>query len=183
MADGTPLKTLQIEPAKKIDYTFYKPLLDTFAQLLRQSLGERVISLVLYGSVARGTATPESDIDLLIVLRDPPRAYHQRVQWIWNVQEELRETPIFKEYLRKGCDPYLSYIIFSKGEAQENRYLYLDMIEEAVILYDQGNFMRRKLADMKRRLKELGSRKIYCEDGSWYWILKPDLKWGEVFEL
>jgi len=38
---------------------------------LEQLYGLRLIRLVLYGSQARGDAEPGSDIDVLVVLRDP----------------------------------------------------------------------------------------------------------------
>ena len=38
---------------------------------LAQHYGERFKGLILYGSMARGTAEPESDIDLLVLLREP----------------------------------------------------------------------------------------------------------------
>ena len=36
--------------------------------------GQRLVSLVLYGSHARGDADPDSDIDVLVVLRGPVSA-------------------------------------------------------------------------------------------------------------
>ncbi|MEY2913491.1 MAG: hypothetical protein RLZZ184_2800 [Cyanobacteriota bacterium] len=39
-------------------------------QKLKQLYGEQLEKLILYGSQARGTAQPDSDIDILIVLKD-----------------------------------------------------------------------------------------------------------------
>jgi predicted nucleotidyltransferase len=39
-------------------------------QNLKQLYGEQLEKLILYGSQARGTAQPDSDIDILIVLKD-----------------------------------------------------------------------------------------------------------------
>jgi len=57
------------------------------------------------------------------------------------------------------------------------------MIEEGIILHDQGGYFARRLKALKERLAALGSRKVHLEDGTWYWDLKPDLVLGEVFEL
>ena len=79
--------------------------------------------------------------------------------------------------------PYFSYLILSKEEALENKYVFLDMIEESIILFDRDSFFKNRIEEMKRRLEILGSRRIFLKDGTWYWDLKPDLSIGEVFEL
>jgi predicted nucleotidyltransferase len=40
-------------------------------QCLKTLYGEQLDKIVLFGSQARGDATPESDIDILIVLKNP----------------------------------------------------------------------------------------------------------------
>ena len=44
----------------------------------RSLLGARLVSLVLFGSVARGTASQSSDIDLLVVADELPRSLADR---------------------------------------------------------------------------------------------------------
>ena len=36
---------------------------------IKKALGDRIISIILYGSVARGTDTPESDIDVAVIVK------------------------------------------------------------------------------------------------------------------
>ncbi len=45
---------------------------ERYAELLRRTLGDNLVSVVLFGSVARGEARPDSDIDLLIVAEELP---------------------------------------------------------------------------------------------------------------
>ena len=47
------------------------PLVREVSSSLRKLYGERLSKIILYGSYARGEQTPDSDIDLLIVLKDP----------------------------------------------------------------------------------------------------------------
>lgn len=46
------------------------PILEALKQRLREIYGNRLVRVVLFGSRARGTAAPASDIDILIVLSD-----------------------------------------------------------------------------------------------------------------
>ena len=171
-----------IEQAK-ITYQDYEVYLQAFKDGLLERLGDELIALVLYGSVARGEARPESDVDLLIILRDASPVYYERLKPILEVERALRISPRANTLRQKGLTPYLSYLVLSEEEARENRYIFLDMIEEARILYDREGFFARRLRELKERLMALGSRKVYLENGSWYWDLKPDLVLGEVFEL
>lgn len=167
---------------QKIGYLEYKALLNAFVNLLQQSLGDQVISVVLYGSVARGTAGPESDVDLLLVLREPPVEYWKRLQPLLPILKQLREGSLWKRLEGEGVKPFLSLLVLSLEEAKENRYLYLDMIDEARILLDRESFFQNKLKDLRRRLQELGAQKVKRNE-EWYWDLKPDLKPGEVVTL
>jgi predicted nucleotidyltransferase len=48
--------------------------LEDFLNAVRGSLGSEVVDVQLFGSKARGDATPESDVDVLVVVRrDEPR--------------------------------------------------------------------------------------------------------------
>ncbi|HIC95909.1 TPA: nucleotidyltransferase domain-containing protein [Candidatus Bipolaricaulota bacterium] len=44
-------------------------------QELCEAFGERLMAVVVYGRHARGTATPRSDVDLLVVVRGLPREW------------------------------------------------------------------------------------------------------------
>lgn len=61
-------------------YKDYKELLNRFKQLLLERFGANLLSLILFGSVARGTANQESDINLLIIMKDAPDSYYRRLE-------------------------------------------------------------------------------------------------------
>jgi uncharacterized protein len=46
-----------------------RDVLDRFAATLRGELGDDVLAIRLFGSYARGTAGPDSDIDTLVIAR------------------------------------------------------------------------------------------------------------------
>lgn len=45
-----------------------------FAQAAQEALGEQLDEIILYGSTARGEATDQSDVDILLVLETTDRA-------------------------------------------------------------------------------------------------------------
>lgn len=61
-------------------------VLERFLAALREQLGEELDSVWLYGSRARGEPPREdSDVDLLVFVRDSPEAHDQRVsRLIWD---------------------------------------------------------------------------------------------------
>ena len=73
------LNTSESDPARMLSLMTVRPeieaLLDDFKQRLEVLYGERLIEVVLFGSVARGEDTPESDVDVLVVLRGPVDHY------------------------------------------------------------------------------------------------------------
>jgi uncharacterized protein len=168
---------------KAIGLEVYKELLYLFKEIIQETLSVNPLSISLYGSVARGKANRYSDIDLLIILKDPPASYYRRLQPFLEVVKRLKGTLTYMDLEKQGYNPYLSFLILSKEEAEENRFIFLDMIDSSVILFDKGGFFKKRLKRLKKRLKALGSKKVFLKDGSWYWDLKPDLLPGEVFEL
>ncbi len=48
-----------------------RQIVTEYRERLREVLGDALDSIVLYGSQARGAATPESDIDVLCIMKRP----------------------------------------------------------------------------------------------------------------
>lgn len=154
----------------------YKQILNKFTQKLFARFKDDLISLVLFGSVTRGTARKESDIDILIILNDAPDSYYDRLKPVIDIELELRNDI-------EGMPPVFSSIILSMDEAKENRNIFLDMIDDSIILYDKNSFFKNRLSELKNRLVQLGSKKVILDDDTWYWNLKPDIEAGEIIEL
>jgi predicted nucleotidyltransferase len=154
----------------------HKQIINKFKQKLLVRFRDELISLVLFGSVARGTARKESDMDVLIILKDAPDSYYERLKPVVEIELEMRKDA-------ERMPPVLSSIILSLDEAKQNRNIFLDMIDDSIILYDTDNFFKNRLSELKNRLDQLGSRKILLDDDTWYWNLKPDIKAGDVIEL
>ena len=71
----------------------------------------------------------------------------------------------------------------SEAGLADTPWLLLDIAHHGIMLFDPRGVLTKKLAYVRKRLAELGSRRIELADGSWYWDLKPDLRPGEIVAL
>ncbi len=148
---------------------------------IRSFYGDRLISVVVFGSVGRETQSFDSDIDLLIIAEGLPKGRMKRIREFGSVEDKVE--PFLKSLRKKeGINTYISAIIKRPEEAQKGSPLFLDMVEDAKILFDRDGFFGGVLDSLKKRLKELGAKRIW-KGNAWYWDLKPDYRPGDVIEL
>ena len=160
----------------------YEPLVQEFLRLLRERFGDRMVAALVFGSVARGTARPDSDVDLCLVMRDLPTSRYRRHQVVAPVVEALRIAPSYSDLVGRGYMPDMAIIIYTPEDVTETKPIFLDMVAEGEILMDDGT-LRNKFDSLRERLRELGSRKVSLPDGTYYWLLRPGLRFGDVIEL
>lgn len=152
-------------------------------RLLRETLsayGQDLTSLVVFGSVGRGTPTAGSDIDILLVAKDLPAGRMSRVRQFDQVERALE--PDLAEARTRGLTTRLSPIFRTEAEMALGGLIFLDMVSDSRILFDRDSFFAAFLQRLEARLSKLGSVRVR-RGGAWYWVLKPDLKPGEVFEI
>lgn len=159
----------------------FEALLESLVKECVRFYGERLVSVAVFGSVGRGTARPDSDIDVLIVADPLPRGRMPRVrEFESGVLAAL--VPGVEAARLSGVQTRFSPIFRTKAEAQAGSPLFLDMTEDARILFDRDGFFSLRLDALRARMRELGSRRIRRGD-LWYWDLKPSFRRGEVIEL
>jgi predicted nucleotidyltransferase len=155
-------------------------LIRDLIKILKSKLGDDLVSVVLYGSYAREQPTPDSDIDLLIVADKLPESSLDRQMLMAKMLPEIESS--YWRSLPSGTFPYISAILKTPREADHISRLYFDMIDEAKIFFDKDNFFESVLRKVKKRLEELGAKRIRIGK-MWYWDLKPDYRPGDTFEL
>ncbi len=144
-----------------------------YVELLRGRFGADLVSVVLFGSWAKGTARPDSDVDIVVVIRGLPSNR-------WKRYDPVR--PI----ARAVSDDFaaaLSVIALTPEEAVIVKPYYLGMLAGHVLLLDREGFFAGVLGRLQARLSELGARRYVDKDGYEYWDLKPDWKPGDVVTL
>jgi len=155
--------------------------LDCLVETLKDSIGENLVSVVLYGSYARGQGGSESDVDVLIIADGLAPSSIERQAFFTRILNKV-EAPLRQTLSQTGWFPYISAILKTPQEADCISRIYFDMIDEAKIIFDKGDFFKSVLQRVKKRLEELGAKRVQVGK-MWYWDLKPDYRPGEIFEI
>jgi predicted nucleotidyltransferase len=152
---------------------------NTFASRLIEAykthLGDKLISIILFGSRARGDYNESSDFDILIIASSLPERHLARMGYI--------RTPLlnFEEKVS---------IIAKTPEEFDSCFppLYLDMAIDGKILIDKERFMEARLKKIKKIIENSTLNRVKKDDELfWRWKSpkKPgwELDWGGVVEI
>jgi predicted nucleotidyltransferase len=110
----------------------------------------QLVSVVVFGSLARGEARATSNVDLLVVARGSPKLRFKGAELLEKA-EELIEA-LLEELWSRGLY-VVSPIILDVEEARKHRPIYLDMVVDAVIVYNREDFFEKILDDLAEKLR------------------------------
>jgi hypothetical protein len=125
--------------------------LQGMVQELCEAFGESLLAVVVYGSHARGTATPRSDVDLLVVVRNLPRD--------WEMIHCLED-----EWARKGrrLGKRFQVMLASPEDVEDSvewaAPLMLEIYNTHEIIFDRGDFFQSCIRRMRYLMQERGIR-------------------------
>jgi len=157
-----------------------EPLLCRFVAVLRLELGDHLSATALFGSVARGSASKDSDVDVLVVVDERSAAVDAAL--VRSVVS-LRRTDEYRAWQAGGVFPDPALLTMDRKRLSEHPWILLDLVDEARILWDPEALLRTTLDAVRERMRELGSRRVALAGGGWYWDVKPGMLAGEAVAL
>jgi predicted nucleotidyltransferase len=129
--------------------------------------GENLISLICFGSVVRGDIMIDSDVDLLIIIKESKLGLKKRIgEFYQNVGDRLSTTHL------------ISPIILTQKEAKNFYAFYLGILEGFIILFDKDSFFKGVIGKIQS-LKNEGYIEEYNLKGKKYWRIKNEGKVSE----
>src|SRR5438132_3446238 len=142
-------------------------------QLHKSSLG--LLGVWLFGSVARGDARPNSDLDLLVAASGLKGSRSRMADVAMSPVNVGSEKTFF---FRNGFVTDVSFYPMAEEELGRFYPIMLDVMDHGVIIYERREVLSRVARSMKEWLAAMRVRKVPLERG-WMWLLPPDLRVGE----
>ncbi|MFB0559684.1 MAG: nucleotidyltransferase domain-containing protein [Candidatus Lokiarchaeia archaeon] len=151
----------------RIKHPKYRKWLEDYVSNLLEKLGEKVVAILVFGSVASGKArfdeAHQSDIDILAVIKDLHPDYFERtiskakiqgmsgvgVESVWYTPEEMTK-------IAERKPPYI-----------------LDALIHGIIIYDTEQFMEKTATKLKEELKRKGVKET---ETAWKWPTKKTIE-------
>ncbi|MGC8849000.1 MAG: nucleotidyltransferase domain-containing protein [Candidatus Bathyarchaeia archaeon] len=172
-----------VKNIEKIPHRCFAPVIEKYCGILGKLLGDRLVSVMLFGSVARGEWDRDSDIDILVIVEGWNGApVWERVKELRRAKEELEGSLEYRDALKAGYWPIIQNYPLSVEEAKRFNRIYLDAVIEGIILYDKDDFLARILRSLRDRLEEMGSMRVTLPNREVYWVLK-DMEAGEIINF
>lgn len=161
---------------------FYRDYLYNFLIKLKEIFKEDLLSVILFGSVARGKWTKESDIDVLII-------FSNKISENMQLDEKLTEVILNfydKNNLKDEQGNYLytpiqEISLFHK-DLDKFRTLFYDIAMDGLLIFDRNQIGLKFINKTKLRIKKKGLKRIFYSDEDFYWK-RNDIKFGEIIEL
>ena len=172
-----------IKNLDKIHHPVFADVIRKYCEILLQHFGERLMGVLLYGSIARGDWDRDSDIDVLVVVRgwEEKHGWDRTVELV-ALENRLAETEEYKRAVERGYWPVFSEYPLGAEEARRSQRVYIDACVDGIILFERERFLSRIMGQFREKLKRLGARRVYLRNGRYYWILWRG-RAGGIFEL
>lgn len=116
------------------------------------SIPFKIKASIIYGSFARGTFTPDSDIDILLVSDEINTKRHRRGTDIAQIKECLS--------LKHPMDILLLTSNECLSNFRNHNPLFLDIAWEGIILLDENNFLRNLIDETRSYISEKNIKKL-----------------------
>lgn len=151
----------------------YEKSIDEFVKRCKWKFEEDLISIVLFGSYARGTAKKESDIDVLLVVDNIGDSIGERLDKTLDIVMEISKV--------YGKNVYEH--ILTPDEVKKHPSILLDLTQDARIVFDKENFFSAEIKKIRDKLENLHAERIWLDRERWYWKLNPNIRAGGVVEI
>lgn len=143
---------------------------DELKNIIHQALGIELIGAVLFGSTARGTATSNSDRDLLLVI-DSGACVSRELYELWD--------QLTKKNKRSALSDYSPHFCALPSNPLRTEGIWLETALDGIVLWEAGFRVSRFLGEIRRAIVEQKFVRKSAH-GHPYWILASDVQQDSI---
>ena len=148
---------------KKENEEYFRTLLNNYVKQITRAKGDDVVSIILFGSVARGKArfdsAHQSDLDLIVVIKNVPKNLFDRITFQKPIEGS---AALGVNAIWQTPEEFIDLIDSKPG-------YFLDAVVEGKIVYDPSGFVRKWRNKLVKDLKRKGVQRT---DVGWEWPVK-----------
>ena len=141
-----------------------RSFLSIYVPLLRSHYRKRLLGVALFGSSSTQTWKPESDIDILVIVKKWQKPTWERASELYFLTEEALKV------LDKPFDIPISHYPLDEAETYRFHPIYPDLSQDAIILTEKDSFLNHLLQRIKELLLKEKKIRVVTPDGESLWI-------------
>ena len=161
---------------------YFRDFIQDFLNILKHHLKKNLRSVILFGSVARGKWTSESDIDIFLIISDKVKNKMRLNQELTDLILDFYEYHILRNIMGEKQFHSIQLILAFVDDLNNFRTLYYDIAMDGIILLDKKNLGKEFIEKIKLRMRTKGLKRIYICDEDFYWK-RDRIEFGELIEL
>ena len=162
---------------------FFRDYLIKFVEILEKKYEKNLLSVILYGSIARGTWNLESDIDIFLLFSNKIKEREKLDKDVLKTIIEFEKTiHIIND---NGIQIYfpIQELSLKLKDLVNFRTLFYDISMDGIVIYDKDLIGTKFLEKIRIRIKDKGLERIFVGYNDFYWKRKENVKFGEIIEL
>jgi len=161
---------------------FYQNYIFSFINRLKENFSEKLLSVILFGSVSRRKLLKSSDFDLLLIFSNEITNTFLLDKKIADLTIEFYKNNELKNEKGIKVYPAIQTIVLSLMELDIFRTLFYDIATDEIIIFDKDDPGLKFVKKIKNRIKEKELKRVYLGDNDFYWKRKK-IRFEEIVEL
>jgi predicted nucleotidyltransferase len=131
---------------------FYFNYTSTIAHELETIFSDDLVSVVVFGSAARGEAGVNDNIDVLIVVEKFEKVGRDEV--IDSIEDNLKMSEEYFDLVENNLATNINPLCLTQSEIEKNPSLIKDVIPDGFMIYDTDDFMEDNLKPIIKKRKK-----------------------------
>jgi len=131
---------------------FYFNYTSAIAHELEKIFPDDLVSVVVFGSAARGEAGVNDNIDVLIVVEKFEKVGREEV--IDSIEDNLKMSEEYFDLVENNLATNINPLCLTQSEIEKNPSLIKDVIPDGFMIYDTDDFMEDNLRPIIKKRKK-----------------------------